>query len=55
MHFIIKGEKPSSPEPSEDPQGYDDQQFVAMIDPLLIEWDVNKDGFIDYTEFVERN
>lgn len=50
---LIKGDK-TTPDPTEW-QSYDDETLIGMIDPLIVEWDINRDGFIDYTEFMERN
>lgn len=37
---------------SQDTTNYSDEQLSSMIDQILEEDDINKDGYIDYTEFV---
>ena len=37
---------------TENPTTYTDEQLSSMIDQILEEDDMNKDGYIDYTEFV---
>lgn len=36
-----------------DPKIFTDAELVAMIDPILEQDDKNKDGFIDYPEFIQ--
>lgn len=44
---------PKSGAPMPDPKIFTDAELVAMIDPILQQDDRNKDGFIDYPEFIQ--
>lgn len=37
---------------NQDTTTYTDEQLASMVDQILEEDDINKDGYIDYTEFV---
>ncbi|XP_069948549.1 lymphotoxin beta receptor inhibitor-like isoform X3 [Cherax quadricarinatus] len=39
--------------PPPEPKLFTDDELVNMIDPILLQDDKNKDGFIDYPEFVQ--
>lgn len=39
--------------PMPDPKIFTDEELLAMIDPILDQDDKNKDGFIDYPEFIQ--
>ena len=41
-----------NPQDQTETTSYTDEQLSSMIDQILEEDDVNKDGYIDYTEFV---
>ena len=41
-----------NPQDQAETTSYTDEQLSSMIDQILEEDDVNKDGYIDYTEFV---
>lgn len=52
--FVDAGDKPSVEQPEHLQKYYSDDELQAVIDPLLLEWDLNRDGLIEYTEFKER-
>ena len=43
---------PKSGQPVPEEKIFKDDELVAMIDPILETDDKNKDGYIDYSEFV---
>lgn len=50
--FSEQGNKDSNtPEPEE--KIFKEQELEALIDPILAMDDTNKDGFIDYPEFIQ--
>lgn len=44
---------PKAGTPLPDPKIFTDAELLAMIDPILDQDDKNKDGFIDYPEFIQ--
>jgi len=46
---------PKAPGATPPPQAklFTDEELVGMIDPILDQDDLNRDGFIDYPEFVQ--
>lgn len=44
---------PNGGAPLPDPKIFTDAELLAMIDPILDQDDKNKDGFIDYPEFIQ--
>jgi len=44
---------PKSGTPMPDPKIFTDAELLAMIDPILDQDDRNRDGFIDYPEFIQ--
>jgi len=38
-----------------DPQIFEDKVLAKLIDPVLIDSDVNDDGMIDYAEFISAS
>lgn len=44
------GEQPEAPKVEE--KIFSDEELVALIDPILQMDDINRDGFIDYPEFI---
>lgn len=44
---------PKAQVPLPDPKIFTDEELLAMIDPILDQDDKNKDGFIDYPEFIQ--
>ena len=44
---------PNSGQPIPEAKIFKDDELVNMIDPILATDDKNKDGFIDYPEFVQ--
>lgn len=50
----IEGDKPAPEQPEHLQKYYSDDELVSMIDPLLVEWDLNRDGYIEYSEFMEH-
>ncbi|KAA0187951.1 hypothetical protein HAZT_HAZT009689 [Hyalella azteca] len=42
----------NGPPPPTDNKLFSDEELVTMIDPILEQDDHNKDGYIDYTEFM---
>ena len=50
--FVEQGNKdPNTPDPGE--KIFKEEELEALIDPILGMDDVNKDGFIDYPEFIQ--
>lgn len=49
-----EGDKPAPEQPEHLQKFYNDDEIIAMIDPLLAEWDLNRDGYIEYSEFMEH-
>ena len=39
--------------PIPEPKIFTDAELLAMIDPILEQDDRNRDGFIDYPEFIQ--
>lgn len=35
-----------------EPQIFQDSQLAFLVDPVLRDEDINRDGFIDYAEFI---
>lgn len=52
--FVDAGDKPSVEQPEHLQKHYSDDELQAVIDPLLLEWDLNRDGLIEYSEFKDR-
>lgn len=55
IHWHEHGQKdPHSGEPvkSPEPKIFSDEELVKLIDPILNMDDINKDGYIDYPEFI---
>lgn len=55
IHWHEHGQKdPHSGEPvkAPEPKIFSDEELVKLIDPILTMDDVNKDGYIDYPEFI---
>jgi multiple coagulation factor deficiency protein 2 len=44
---------PRSGNPIPEPKIFTDAELLAMIDPILDQDDKNRDGFIDYPEFIQ--
>jgi hypothetical protein len=50
-HTLTEGESHEGHD-HDDPQIFKDTQLAFLVDPVLRDEDVNRDGFIDYAEFI---